>query len=311
MWVIMAACLSYITLVVLQFILNLIYHRFIMLKDRLDLIEKQSLYGYSKKSKKDQKKEKQSISIEVPEKLKENLLMAGINLRPDEFLKMWLGLAAFAVVICVALDKGLIVTLFAFAAALIGPPMYIKIKRKQRISKFSQQLGDALLILSNSLRAGFTFEQALASIAKDLPDPIGPEFLKVCREVELGENIEKSLAAVSTRMESEEMKLMNTAVSIQRQVGGNLADVLDNIGEAIRERITIQKNIKALTAQGDASAKVIAGLPIVVLVLISMVNKEYMEPVFTTPFGYALLGVSATLEIMGYAMIKKLTNIEM
>lgn len=300
---------AYLAYHITETFINLIYRKYINYKSRMSLIQERALLGYSNKEKK--KKEKGKFTIEVPEKLRETLIMSGIHLRPEEFLGLWVGLTIILVIIAIILNKGAIFKIGALIAGIILPPIVISKKREQQLERFDVQLGETIMIISNSLRGGFTFEQSLAAVSKDLPDPIGSEFRKIVREIELGEKLETTMGEVAEKMESEDMKLMNTAIAIQRQVGGNLADVLDNIGETIRERITMKKNIKTLTSQGEISGKVIAVLPVILIVMISLVNPEYMEPMFNTTLGYVLLGLSAFLEITGYIIIKKLINIEM
>lgn len=309
MYIITAMSLAILAYNITDLLSNLVYKRYITFKSRFDIIKKQSLYNYSRQKR--DKKEKEKLSIKVPERLKESLVMAGVHLRAEEFLAMWALIIIFPAMIAFVLNKGIVIMAGLAGIGMIIPPAVIKKMKNNRMEKFNNQLGDALLIISNSLRAGFTFEQALSSMVKNLPDPISTEFKKIIREVELGEKIEISMAEVAERMNSKDMELMNTAVAIQRKVGGNLADVLDNIGETIRDRIIIKRNIKSLTAQGEISGKVIALLPVILLVMISIVNKEYMEPMFTTTYGYFMLGLCGFLEILGYTMIKKLINIEM
>ena len=307
--ILMSSSLSVVMYFLVIFIIEVIFSRRKNFIDSLEKIEKDKLIGHSNRSKKftavDGEKEL------ISDKLQRQLAMAGINLRYTEYLALWIGAFIFPFLIIKIITGNSLVALVAALIGLAIPPFVVKAKKKSRLEKFNNQLGDTLMILSNSLRAGFTFEQALTSITRDLPDPIGTEFLKIVREVELGKSMEESMEEVAIRMESDDMELMNTAVAIQRQVGGNLADVLDNIGETIRDRVTMKKKIKALTAQGEISGKVIAVLPILLLVTISFLNPEYMEPMLTTPFGYMLLTVSAVLETVGYLMIKKLINIEM
>lgn len=309
MYIIAAMSLAILVYNITDVFTKIIYRKYIIFESRLKIVQKQSLIDYN--SQKKDRKERQKLSIEVPERLKKNLIMAGVHLRPEEFVVMWGIVIVFPALIASILNKGIIIIVMLVIAGIILPPAVIYTMRKNRMEKFDSQLGDALTVISNSLRAGFSFEQAIASMSEDLPDPIGAEFRKVVQELELGAKLEESMDKVAKRMQSKDMELMNTAVAIQRQVGGNLADILENIGKTIRDRIIIKKNIKALTAQGEISGKIIALLPIVLLVMISMVNPEYMEPMFNTTYGYVLLSVSVVLEILGYVMIKKLINIEM
>ena len=309
MFILQALAVAIITYVLLEELILKILYSDLLMKSRLKIV--QSYSPVHKTNKKEQNKKKKSFSINTPEELKLMLYNAGVNLRADEFIKIWVGLTVFPPLLSLVFGKGIIPAIFLFLIGAIAPVMYLKIQVKKRVNLFNDQLGDALLIISNSLKAGFTFEQAMSSIAKDLPDPIGIEFTHIIREVDLGEKMEVAMKHVADKMNSKEMELLNTAVSIQRQVGGNLSHVIDNIASTIQERIKLRKKIKTLSAQGEMSGKVIALLPFVVLIMFSILNPDYMEPMYTTPFGYALLGASAFLELTGFLMIKKITKVEM
>ncbi|WP_350343106.1 type II secretion system F family protein [Proteinivorax tanatarense] len=309
MQIIMLVCLTVFIYNIVDLFMRFVYRKYITYKIRLNDIQKHSLFEYPAGSKRKEPKER--ISIKLPEKLREDLMLAGLHLRPEEFILLWGIVTVFPGFFALLLSRGIVIVITLVVSGLLFPIILVSILKKKRMEKFNQQLGEALMVISNSLRAGFTFEQALSSISKDLPDPIGTEFKKIVREVELGEELEKSMENVAKRMESKDMELMTTAVAIQRQVGGNLSNILDNIGETIKDRIIIKRNIKALTAQGEISGKIIALLPVVLLVMISMVNPEYMAPMFNTTYGHVLLGLSIVLEVLGYITIKKLINIEM
>ncbi len=302
----LALSISYIVYNLLIVLINLVYKNYIVYRERLESIEKEAPLAYGKNV------EKKGIQIDasLEEKIQEELLQAGIHLRTEEYLKIRAVITALPFLIILIIKNDMVLAIGGALFGFIAPPLHLKKKKKDRMDLFNDQLGDVILIISNSLRAGFTFEQAMGSVARDLPDPIGPEFLKIGREVELGERLEVAMEDTARRMGSEDMELMNTAVAIQRQVGGNLADVLDNIGTTIRDRIIIKKKIKAMTAQGEISGKIIGFLPFALLIIVSLVNKEYMEPLFTTTFGKILLIISIILEGLGFMTIKKIVNIE-
>ena len=304
--ILLAVSMSYLVYNIAQITANFIYKNYIIYKARLKKIEDQTIVtvGTSKK------KEKSKIKLSVPEKVQEALLQAGVHLKPDEYMMIRGAIIIVPALLAFIFSGNPIAPVALAGVGFILPPVILKGKKKKRMELFNDQLGDVIMIISNSLRAGFTFEQAMGSVAKDLPDPIGPEFLKIIREVELGERLEKAMEDTAYRMNSKDMELMNTAVAIQRQVGGNLADVLDNIGGTIRDRIIIKKKIKAMSAQGEISGKVIGILPILLLGVITLVNREYMEPMFTTSFGHMLLGLSFILEVVGFLVIKKIIDIE-
>jgi tight adherence protein B len=248
--------------------------------------------------------------LHVPQRIRNELIAAGIRLRPEEYVMMWICATLIPALLAYIVGGSPPVCLILVLAGAAVPPVLVSVAHKKRIERFNAQLGDALMVISNSLRAGFSFEQSLANISKELPDPLGPELAQAVRELELGANLEAVLSAVAERMQSEDMELLNAAVVIQRQVGGNLAEIIDNISETIRDRIAIKRNIKTLTAQGRISGKVIGALPLFLLAFVSMVNSSYMQPLFTTTYGYAMLAVSAVLEGIGFLLIRKLVNIK-
>lgn len=309
MYILKALAIAIIAYIILEELILKILYQDLLIKSRMKMV--QSYSPIRKSSKDNQQKKRKSFKINTPENLKFMLYNAGVNLRSDEFIKIWIGLAIVPSLFAIVFGKGIIPAIFLFLIGAISPLIYLKVQVNKRVNLFNDQLGDALMIISNSLKAGFTFEQALTSIAKDLPDPIGTEFMHIIREVDLGEKMEVAMKNVAEKMNSKEMDLLNTAVSIQRQVGGNLSHVIDNIAKTIQERIKLKKKIKTLSAQGEMSGKVIALLPFVVLIMFSILNPDYMEPMYTTPFGYALLTMSAILEVTGFLMIKKITKVEM
>jgi Flp pilus assembly protein TadB len=248
--------------------------------------------------------------LHVPQKIRGKLIAAGIRLRPEEFVMIWICTTLIPALLAYLVGGGLLFCLILVAVGVVVPPAAVSLARKKRIERFNTQLGDALMIISNSLRAGFSFEQSLGNISKELPDPLGPEFVQAVRELELGASLETVLTSIAERMQSKDMELLNAAVVIQRQVGGNLSEIIDNISETIRDRIAIKRNIKTLTAQGRISGKIIGALPLFLLGLISMVNPDYMRPLFTTPYGYMMLTISAILEGIGFLVIQKLVDIK-
>lgn len=248
--------------------------------------------------------------IRVSDRFRESLDLARVNLGPEEFVFLWIVVAFFPALIALVISGRLLVMIaLAFGFAFL-PPLYLRTKiNKQRVL-FERQLGDALMVLANAIRAGFSFPQALSNVANDLSDPISREFLSVSRDLQLGGDLEASMLKVADRMESEDLRLITTAVVIQRQVGGNLAEILDTISQTIRDRLAIKRSVKALTAQGRISGKIIGAMPIFLLAIITLMNPTYAEPLFATTTGIVLLGFSALIEIFGFAWIKRIVNIK-
>lgn len=248
--------------------------------------------------------------IRVSDKFRESLDLARVNMGPEEFVFLWIVVAFFPALIALVISGRLLVMIMlAFGCAFL-PLLYLRNKiNKQRVL-FERQLGDALMVLANAIRAGFSFPQALSNVASDLSDPISREFLSVSRDLQLGGDLEASMLKVAERMGSEDLRLITTAVVIQRQVGGNLAEILDTISQTIRDRLAIKRSVKALTAQGRISGKIIGAMPIFLLAIITLINPTYAEPLFATTIGIVLLIFSALIEICGFAWIKKIVNIK-
>lgn len=186
--------------------------------------------------------------------------------------------------------------------------MNVAIQRRQKA--FANQLGDMLTMVSNALRAGFSFMQAIEMVAREMDDPIGGEFGEVIRANRLGTPLDKALEQMSQRVNSTDFYLVVTAVLIQRQVGGNLSQILDTISETVAERIRMRREVKALTAQGRASGAVLAALPLGLAGILSIVNPGYLQPLITEDLGQMAVVGAIILEIIGFWVINRIVNIE-
>jgi tight adherence protein B len=193
---------------------------------------------------------------------------------------------------------------------IFGPRFYIGFRKNRRLKEFNNQLGDALNLMVNSLRAGYSTLQAMEVISHEMPDPIANEFGRVVLEIQLGVEFDKAMSNLLRRMPSNDMDLVITAMSVQREVGGNLAEVLDAISFTIRERVRIKGEIKALTAQGRITGIVITLLPFFLVGLISIINPEFIAPLFNDSCGWIMIGVSVVMIVIGYIVINKITDIE-
>ncbi len=208
-----------------------------------------------------------------------------------------------------------------FASGLAGavvfsflPNLYLSIQARRRVKAFNNQLGDTITMMANALRGGYSFLQTLDMVSREAPAPMSSEFRRVVQEVGLGRSTEDALQNLLRRMPSDDLELLITAVSIQMEVGGNLAQILDTIGHTIRERVRIKGEIQTLTAQGRISAWVITGLPVGLAIFISMVNPDYMAPIFTLgmpPEAWCCLPVTAgVMIVIGYFAIMKIIDID-
>lgn len=179
-----------------------------------------------------------------------------------------------------------------------------------RLGAFNKQLPDTITLLSNSLRAGSSFLQSIELVSRETPPPMGEEMGRVVREVNLGLAMEEALKNMVRRIKSEDLDLMVTAISIQQQVGGNLAEILDTIAFTIRERVRIKGEVNTLTAQGRMSGYLVAVLPIAIAGMINMIQPSFMAPLFQQTIGQIMLGVGLTMMAIGFFAIRKITDIK-
>jgi len=198
---------------------------------------------------------------------------------------------------------------------------FLKIKRSMRIDKFVTQLAEFLVLITNSLRSGQTFLQGVDIASKDSPNPIGMEFRLLLKETNLGVPVEQAFTNMLGRVPSEDLKIVMSAFSIQRNVGGNLADIMDQVAAMIRQRIAIQGQIKVLTTQGKLSGAIVGLLPFGLGTVIALINYDYMSKLWTprTEDGLALperfvgpimLGIGVFMELLGCFVIYKICDIE-
>lgn len=196
------------------------------------------------------------------------------------------------------------------AGALLLPIMYLSWKRKRRIRRLMCQLPDVFDLMGQALKAGHSLASAIQLISEQLPDPIGKEFAQVFHEQNLGIKIEEALLNMANRIDQMDVRFFVTAVLIQRQTGGDLAEVLDKIGKVIRDRIQLFGMVQALTAEGRLSGWVLLILPVIVFLATLVVNPEYAHVLLNTPNGRVMLGIAIAMDLMGLAMIKKIVNIK-
>lgn len=193
---------------------------------------------------------------------------------------------------------------------LFLPIAYFYRRRKRRLNRLVEQLPDVFELLAQALRAGHSLASGMQLVARELPDPAGTEFGRVFHEQNLGLKIEDALRNMAERVDVLDVRFFVTAVLIQRQTGGDLAEVLDKIGSVIRERIKLFGTVKALTAEGRLSGYVLLALPGIVFFVMMNVNRSYAELLINTQMGQMMLGASVFMQFLGYLMIKKIVNIK-
>src|SRR5689334_19444608 len=238
----------------------------------------------------------------------EQLQRADLKLRPSEYFMIQLG-SGVIVGLIAYWRWGLIFGLLFFLGYL-APGFYVKYRINQRLKKFNGQLGDTLTLLSNALKAGYSFAQAIDTVAKNAVAPIGDEFARAVREMNLGGSPDEALSNITKRIASADFDLVATAYSIHRTVGGNLAEILDNIAYTIRERVRIKGEIQTLTAQARASGTIITALPILLAAFMFFVTPTYFKPMFGNIIGWILLAIGAFMIFIGNLIIRRIVAIE-
>ena len=193
------------------------------------------------------------------------------------------------------------------ASALWGGVLFRVQKRK---NSFIEQLGDSLNTISNALRAGYSFQQAMDVVAKEMEPPISQEFAQVAREVNMSVPLDTALEAMNRRVESRDFDLVVTAVLIHREVGGNLAQILDTISDTLTERVRMKREINSLTAQGRLSATILVAMPFVIGLFLYVFKEEQIMLLFTEPVGRMALALSLVLEVIGIFVIRRIVDIE-
>jgi tight adherence protein B len=221
-----------------------------------------------------------------------------------------------AVMAAIGIGMGAVVRIHAalipFIGVLLGslPLMWLLFRRKHRLKAFAAQLPDALEMLARSLRAGQSLGFGLNMVASEMGLPIGREFGRVFEEQNLGIPLEDSLRDMCERIPNLDLKFFVTAVILQRQTGGDLAEILDKIGTLIRDRFRIWGQIQALTGEGRLSGVVLLGLPFVLFLAVYRLNPEYVKPLFTDPMGKKMLLVAVIMQTLGALVIRKIVNIK-
>lgn len=252
------------------------------------------------------KKEKPPVSLTLAYELSN----AGIRMRTNEFLILWF--------ICAAVIPGMLSLaglhlVSVFTAAGIGiaiPPILVNKRKKKRLVIFEQQLGDALVLMSNCLRAGMTFQQAMANVSTEMPDPIAKEFSRTVREIQFGTNVDVALDRLVARVKSADLMITVSAIQIQREVGGNLLEILESISDTIKERIKVKNEMRVLSATGKSSGVIIGVLPIVIGGMLALINPDYIMTFFDTKMGTTMLIVAVLMESTGFLLINRIVNIK-
>ena len=188
--------------------------------------------------------------------------------------------------------------------------VYLKLRIRRRQRAFSNQLGDTLVMVANAMRAGFSFVQSMDMVSREMAAPMGDEFAKVMAEIRLGATIEAALENMALRIGSNDFQLVVAAVLIQRQVGGNLAQILDTIGGTVQNRIRMKREVRTLTAQGRSAGYILAALPFAMAGILSLLQPGYLQPLLENELGRMAVAGALALEVIGFLVIQRIVDID-
>jgi len=247
----------------------------------------------------------------LEQKIQRRLEGAGSALRPAEWLLIHVGVFLLSSTVGLLLGGGsLIIGLVFMAIGALLPWMYLGYRKKRRKKKFEQGLPDTLQLMSGSLAAGLSLAQSVDTIVREGAEPISSEFKRVLVETRLGLSLETALQGVADRFQSEDFEWVVMAINIQRQVGGNLAELLNTVANTMREREYIRRQVAALAAEGKLSAMVLGGLPPAFLLYLLLANHDYVIVLFTRPLGILMLVAGATILSVGIFWMSRIVKVE-
>jgi tight adherence protein B len=236
---------------------------------------------------------------------------AGLPLTAAEWLLLHVGIAVLAAVVGAALGRGsLPLLLLCLAVGVAGPWLYLGVKRSRRLKRFQAQLAPTLQVMSGSLSAGLSLAQSVETVGREAGDPISAEFRRALVEQRLGIEIEAALQGVAERMDSKDFAWMVMAVGVQREVGGNLAELLNTVSATLRERQYLRRQVSTLSAEGRLSGWIIGGLPPVFVVYLAIARPEYLSPMLHSSIGLVMLTFAAILMTIGAFWLRKTVRID-
>ena len=249
--------------------------------------------------------------IQVSQKFQREFETAGLNIQAGEFVLIWGACILFPLLICYMATGNEIMTAGVTAIGLAAPLLYFKKKQLDRREAFNRQFADVLLTICNSLKSGFPFQQAMGSVAERMQPPVSEEFQKALTEMDYGVSQHDAILHIFDRTKCEDVKMLVASLDISARVGGNLSDVLETISETVRTRIAIRQEVKTLSAQGKTSALIIGVLPILLIVVLSILNPDYIGQLLYTPTGQKMLIVAAIMETIGFTVMNRITDVKL
>jgi len=247
----------------------------------------------------------------VSENLSTQLARADVKLTVGEFLALQLLSALGVGAVSYLLSGTIVLGILAAVLGWFAPRWFVSYRQGARLRAFNDQLGDSLNLMVNGLRSGYSVMQAMEAVSREMPPPLATEFSRIVQEVQIGLPLDQAMTNMLRRIKSDDLDLVVTAINVQREVGGNLAEILDVISFTIRERVRIKGEIRTLTAQGRYSGYVISLLPIGLALVLFCVNKPYVSRLFTSGWcGWAMVVCGLLMIGTGFIAIQKIVTIE-
>jgi tight adherence protein B len=247
--------------------------------------------------------------LDFIKKLDQMIRQAGLEFTVSRLLAFSLVAGILGALAAYTITNALVALgLFALAAAL--PILNVAWKRSKRLRKFNAQLPDTLDLLSRSLGVGHAFTEALNQVATEMPDPIATEFRIAFEEQKLGLTTKVALDRLTDRVPLPDLRLCVIAMHIQRETGGNLAEILERVGQTIRDRFKLMEDFRTMTTSARGSAWILCGLPFALIFVLTALNPDYMKVLVDDPRGHYVLALAAVLQVMGMLAIKKILNIK-
>lgn len=238
------------------------------------------------------------------------LTQARLLIKPEEFFGICLIVGSIFALLLFLILNNIIFAIVGFIVGFKIPGMYVKNIKQSRAKKLNSQLPEALSILANGLRAGMSFNQAMMIAGKEMNVPISEDLNRIVHENVLGKEMEEALKDFAERTADEDVEILVTAVLIQRQVGGNLSEILDTISNTIRERVKLKGDIRTMTAQAKLSALIIGLIPPFIIFILYALNREFLMPLFTTLAGNIMLAVAVIMQAIGIFILVKLLDLK-
>ncbi len=250
-------------------------------------------------------------SIALAQTLKKDILQAGMSIAVDRFIILFILLPLFGFLL---LGIAVQMPIFVFASLLVpaGAVFVLKFKRNKRLNLMLTQLPDALSMMTSSLRAGHAFQSAMTIISTEMADPIAGEFAIVVRDLNLGVPMKEALIKMQNKLDRlTDVRIFVTAVLIQREAGGNLAEVLEKLGYTIRERFKLKRQVSSLTAQSRLTGYVLGAAPVIIFSILLLIAPSYIDPLITTELGNFALIVAGVMMCIGVFVIRRIVDIRL